>query len=901
MQSSQILTSVIKRNGDVVAFDKARIVVAIEKAFNAVDGIVNDKYKRFAREIANEISKENEESLSVEEIQDMVEEKLMNRSRKDVARAYIRYRYSRELVRRSNTTDIEIKTLLGGTNNYWNNENANKNAKVVSTQRDYIAGITSTDITRRLLLSPDIVKAHDEGIIHFHDMDYYSQRSLHNCELVNLEDMLQNGTVLNGVKIDKPHRLITAATIASQIVLGVSSSSYGGCTITLTHLAPFVRDSYEVHKKRFKESLPELSDAQIEKLAKDALEKEVNDACQTLNYQVNSMMSINGQAPFLSVCLYIGETKEYQEELVMLIVETLKQRMQGFKNEAGAWISPAFPKLLYVLDEDNAAPDSKYWWVTKLAAQCSAKRMVPDYISAKVMRECKINKFGVGDVYPCMGCVKGDSKITVRYKTAVMALTFEELWAILLKTHKAVQQHEGVPDNIYIDTSSVDLQVFDSTNGFVPVKKVFRNHMSQWTHIELCDENATTLDCTLDHPLIKSDLTRVEAQTLEVDDRLILGTIPTSIRSIKHYTESAYAYDLETVSDRFEVNSILSGNCRSFLTPWRTEGNVANALNYVEGEGKYYGRFNQGVVTLSLPDVALSSGRSTRKFWTILNERLELCHKALRARHERLIQGNSDMAPILWQHGALARLDKHKSIEPLLKNGYSTISLGYAGLYECVKYMTGESHTGKGKDFGIRVMRRLNEACAEWKKAEDIDYSVYGTPIESTTYKFAKCLKKRFGDDVFVKLDGKDRNYITNSYHVPVFEEIDPFKKLTLEAEFQRLSPGGAVSYVECADLTTNIDVVLSLIRHIYDNIMYAELNTKSDYCSRCGYDGEIKIIDKNGTLDWQCPNCGNEDHATMHVCRRTCGYIGTNYFNQGRTDEIANRYVHVDDKAVNA
>lgn len=1172
-----MLARVIKRNGAVVPFDKSRIQIAIEKAFNAVDGTVDDKYKRLAREIANDISKENEEALSVEDIQDIVEEKLMSRSRKDVARAYIRYRYSRELVRRSNTTDTEIKTLLGGTNDYWNNENANKNAKVVSTQRDYIAGITSTDITRRLLLPEDVVKAHDEGIIHFHDMDYFSQRSLHNCfsrdtkfvcsrglvsfedfedgdlvcvpthtgewksatvhsygvqdlykitlkrfgqqnpvvvyatrnhrwilldesitehlkigdkliktpdlhsidwgtatidqkqlwckgfaygdsccrlegkscivrlcgrknefasrfiecgytctqppsyggdhvaylpqyakevptmtpedtkyfthgllsangdrptdlnitgesqnkdvvnllyvsgywissyddftgettnyrfqadqenthwsvvsieperqdtvwclnvednhsfilehgivagncELVNLEDMLQNGTVLNGVKIDKPHRLITAATIASQIVLGVSSSSYGGCTISLTHLAPFVRDSYEVYKKRFKESLPELTDAQVEKLSKDALEKEVNDACQTLNYQVNSMMSINGQAPFLSVCLYIGETKEYRKELVMLIVETLKQRMQGFKNEAGAWISPAFPKLLYILDEDNATPDSEYWWVTELAAQCSAKRMVPDYISAKIMRECKINKFGVGDIYPCMGCVKGDSKINVKYNTAVMLLTFERLWDMLLRKYPANQQHEGVPDNVYIDTSAVDLQVYDSINGFVPVKRVFRNHMSQWVHIELCDENATTLDCTLDHPLIKSDLTRVKAGLLDVDDRLILGTIPTTIRNITHYVESAYAFDLETISDRFEVNSILSGNCRSFLTPWRTKDDPSKSLNYVEDEGKYYGRFNQGVITLSLPDVALSSGRSTKRFWAILNERLELCHKALRIRHERLLQGNSDMAPILWQHGALARLPKHSSIEPLLTDGYSTISLGYAGLYECVKYMTGTSHTKEGKDFGIRVMKKLNEACAKWKKDENIDYSVYGTPIESTTYKFAKCLKKRFGDDVFVKMNGKDRNYITNSYHVPVFEEIDPYEKLKLEAEFQRLSPGGAVSYVECADLTTNINVVLSLIQYIYNNIMYAELNTKSDYCSKCGYDGEIKIIDKNGTLDWQCPNCGNEDHATMHVCRRTCGYIGTNYFNQGRTDEIANRYVHIDDKPV--
>ena len=730
------MKQVIKRDGKKVKFDKEKIINAIEKAFLEVDGEVIDKSHQKAKEIAGYIETQDK-NLSVEEIQDIVEDKLMASNRKDVARAYVRYRYKKEVLRKENTTDKSVFELLGGTSEYWNNENANKNARSVTTQRDYLAGITSTDITRRFLLDKDIVDAHDAGIIHFHDADYFAQNVLHNCELVNLNDMLQNGTVVNGVMIEKPHRLITAATIATQIILAVTSSSYGGCTVSLTHLAPFVRDSYNKYYKKYIDN--GIDEETAKKLSDIDTKKEVADAVQTFNYQVNSMTNTNGQAPFLSVCMYLGETDEYKEELAMLIEEFLKQRMLGFKNEKGVYVTPAFPKLLYVLEEDNIHPDSKYYYLTELAAKCTAKRMVPDYISEKVMLANKIDAKGEGNCYPCMGC-------------------------------------------------------------------------------------------------------------------------------------------------------------RSFLTPDRFQTNLSGALDYVEGKSKYYGRFNQVVVTINLPDIALSSNKDMNKFWEIFDERLELCHRALQARYKRLSMGVSDMAPILWQYGALARLEKGESIDKLLKNGYSTLSLGYAGLYECVKYMTGYSHTGEGKEFGLAVMQHLNDACSKWKKEENIDYSVYGTPIESTTYKFATKLKERFGKDIFVEMDGADRDYITNSYHVPVFEAINPFEKLSLESEFQKLSPGGAISYIECSDLTNNIDAVLEVINFIYNNIMYAELNTKSDYCQVCGYDGEIKIIDKDGKLDWQCPNCGNTDHSKMNVARRTCGYIGTNFFNQGRTDEIRNRYVHLDD-----
>ncbi len=714
---------IIKRDGTIVDYDPEKIRVAIGKANNEV----SKKEKATEEDINNIISYIEDLKKSrilVEDIQDIIEKKLMEIGKYQLAKQYITYRYTRALVRKANTTDQSIKELIDGESEYWNTENSNKNARVVTTQRDYLAGITSTDITRRFLLPEDVVKAHDEGIIHFHDADYFAQNALHNCDLINLEDMLQNGTSINGVMIEKPHRFLTAMTIATQIITAVNSSQYGGVTVTMTHLAPFVRESYKRILKKYQDR--KFSKEDCEKYAKEDLRKEVKDGVQTFQYQINSMTTTNGQAPFLSVCLYLGETEEYKEELAMIIEEVLKQRTLGMKNEKGVYITPAFPKLIYVLEEDNMHENSKYWYLTELAAKCTAKRMVPDYISEKKMLELKVDKNGEGHCYPCMGC-------------------------------------------------------------------------------------------------------------------------------------------------------------RSFLTPY---------VDPKTNKPKYYGRFNQGVVTINLVDAALSSGKDMEKFWKLFDERLELCHKALKIRHERLSKATSDVAPILWQHGALARLKKGESIHPLLHGGYSTLSLGYAGLYECVKYMTGHSHTdnGVGKEFGLKVMQKLNDKCKEWKEQEDIDYSVYGTPIESTTYKFSKCLRKRFG-----KIKGiTDRDYITNSYHVPVFEEIDAFSKLKLESEFQQLSPGGAISYVETPNLQDNLEVVLQIIKFIYNNIMYAELNTKSDYCQKCGYDGEI-LIDDN--LEWYCPNCGNRDHDTLNVARRTCGYIGSNFWNKGRTQEIKERVLHIDNK----
>ena len=723
--------NVTKRNGTVVPFDKSKVSKAILKTFVSLYGEYDDKAKVCAQRIANEICALDRD-LTVEEIQNLVEDKLMNSSYKDVARNYINYRYLHSLIRESNTTDKTIKELIEGNSDYWNNENSNKNAKIVTTQRDYLAGITSTDIAERFLLPQDVVKAHKEGILHFHDMDYFAQRSLHNCELLDLESILQKGTVLNGVLIEKPHRITTAATIATQVITAVASSSYGGCTVSLTHLAPFVRLSKErIIKDVIDDFEGSIDFEDLDRIVEKRLKKEVSDAVQTFNYQINSMTSTNGQAPFLSVAMYLNEDPEYIEEVAMLIEEFLNQRILGFKNKEGVYITPAFPKLLYFLDENNITPDSKYWYLTELAAKCTAKRMVPDYISVKIMKENKIDKNGNGNAYPCMGC-------------------------------------------------------------------------------------------------------------------------------------------------------------RSFLTPY---------IDLETKKPKYYGRFNQGVVTVNLPDIALSSEGDFDTFWQIFNERVELCHKALQCRHERLALATSDVAPILWQYGALARLKEGESIHPLLHNGYSTLSLGYAGLYECVKYMTGESHSGgKGKEFGLQVMQALNDKCAEWKQAEQIDYSLYGTPIESTTYKFARCLKNKFGE---IK-DVTDHDYITNSYHINVREEIDPFEKLTIEAEYQKLSPGGCISYIECADLTKNIPAVLEIIKFIYDNIMYAELNTKSDYCQKCGYDGEIEIVDTDdGKLGWRCPNCGNTDQTKMNVARRTCGYIGSQFWNQGRTQEIRDRYVHLDNHEV--
>lgn len=693
--------NVIKRDCTEVPFNKEKISNAIMKAMPYGEGIKEKIALKIAEEIEQELLQKQIEEVEIYTIESMVFNKLIKYKQKNTAKAYEGYRQVREYQRYvQNSTDEDLINLLDGTNEYLNKENSNKDAKLVTTQRDYMAGIMSKDITKRFLMPPDILQADEEGIIHFHDMDYFGQKALHNCDLINLEDMLQNGTVINGVRIDKPHRFLTACTVATQIITAVASSQYGGCTISLSHLAPFVKYSYDIaYNKYIKRGNTNL---EAEKYAMEDLAKEIEDGVQTFNYQINSMSTTNGQAPFLSVFMYLGETKEYKKELAMIIEEFLKQRIQGMKNKVGVYVTQAFPKLLYVLEEDNIHEDSPYWYLTKLSAQCTAKRLVPDYISEKKMKELK-----EGNCFPNMGC-------------------------------------------------------------------------------------------------------------------------------------------------------------RSFLAPWKDE----------QGNYKFYGRFNQGVVTINLPDVAFSSDGNMDKFWNILEDRCELCHRALMLRHKRLLGTSSDVAPILWQDGALARLNQHEPIDKLLFGGYSSISLGYAGLYECVKYMTKQSHSNndKGYSFGIEIMQYLNDKCEQWKKQDNLGYSLYGSPIESTTYKFAKKLKERFGSDIFVKLDGKDRNYITNSYHIPVFEEINPFDKLSIESKFQELSLGGAISYIECADLTHNVQAVLNIIKFIYDNIMYAELNTKSDYCQVCGYDGEIKIIDENGELIWECPNCKNRDHSKMNVARRTCG-----------------------------
>ena len=731
--------TVIKRNGTEVDFDIDKIVSAVSKANDSVGEearLTPLQIRRIAEFVELSCLKMNR-APSVEEIQDLVEYQIMAHGAYEVAKHYVTYRYTRSLVRRSNTTDEKILSLIECCNEEAKQENSNKNPVVNSTQRDYMAGEVSRDLSERLLLPPDIVEAHKEGIIHFHDSDYYAQH-MHNCDLVNLEDMLQNGTVNTGTLIERPHSFSTACNIATQIIAQVASNQYGGQSISLAHLAPFVDVSRKKIRKIVEQEMETLgiqpSEEKMHQLVETRLRDEVRRGVQTIQYQVLTLLTTNGQAPFVTVFMYLGEAKNDQErrDLALIIEETLEQRYQGVKNEDGVWITPAFPKLIYVLEEDNIHEDSPYYYLTKLAAKCTARRMVPDYISAKKMLELK------GDVYTCMGC-------------------------------------------------------------------------------------------------------------------------------------------------------------RSFLTPDRFTdagiGNIANAGNYEPGKHKYYGRFNQGVVTINLPDVALSSGGDLEKFWSIFDERLELCHRALLCRHERLKGTLSDVAPILWQYGACARLKKGETIDELLYHGYSTISLGYAGLYECVKYMTGKSHTDpEATPFALDVMQHMNDACKKWKEESDIDFSLYGTPLESTTYKFAKCLQRRFGI-----IEGiTDKGYITNSYHVHVTEEINAFDKLKFEAQFQHLSPGGAISYVEVPDMQNNLEAVLSVMRFIYDNIIYAELNTKSDYCQVCGWDGEIQIVEENGKLIWKCPKCGNTDQDKMNVARRTCGYIGTQFWNQGRTQEIRDRVLHL-------
>ena len=738
---------IIKRSGSEVTFDLQKIINAINGANSEVKSSerLTDRQVRYAAENVADRCEEAGHTVSVEEIQDMVEDELMALDRFEVARRYIIYRYVQGLKRQKNTTDDKILSLIECNNEEVKQENSNKNPTVYSVQRDYMAGEVSKDLTQRVLLPAEVVEAHNEGIIHFHDSDYFAQH-MHNCDLVNLEDMLQNGTVISGTLIERPHSFSTACNIATQIIAQVASCQYGGQSISLTHLAPFVEVSRQKIRRQVEAELVELGvDAPEEKVSEvveTRLRDEIRRGVQTIQYQVVTLMTTNGQAPFVTVFMYLNEARSEAEkrDLAMIIEETLRQRYEGVKNEAGVWVTPAFPKLIYVLEEDNVREGSEYFYLTQLAAKCTAKRMVPDYISEKKMREFKLSKGeteGNGDCYTCMGC-------------------------------------------------------------------------------------------------------------------------------------------------------------RSFLTPDRSGNgydNVARAKNYEPGKPKYYGRFNQGVVTINLPDVALSSQGDMDKFWEIFDERLELCHRALRCRHERLLGTLSDAAPILWQYGALARLDKGEKIDKLLFGGYSTISLGYAGLYECVKFMTGASHTDeKGTPFAMAVMQRMNDKCNEWKAAEDIDYSIYGTPLESTTYKFSKCLQRRFGIIPGVT----DKGYITNSYHVHVSEEIDAFDKLKFESQFQRLSPGGAISYVEVPNMQDNLKAVIRVMQYIYDNIMYAELNTKSDYCQECGYDGEIKIVEDDGKLVWECPHCGNRNQETLNVARRTCGYIGTQFWNQGRTEEIRDRVLHL-------
>lgn len=1050
------MKSVKKRDNRVVEFDRSKIVSAIQRAFIEVDGSLSDSSTKIANTIADEIAAIPDDK-SVEEIQDLVIYDLMDTDRKDVAKAYTEYRFKRSLIRDShNTTDNAIMELLNHTNEEVNEENSNKDPEIVSVQRDYIAGITSKDVTRRILLPKEVVDAHDAGMIHFHDADYYAQSVLTNCSLCNLDDMLQNGTVINGTKIDKPHRFITAATISTQIITAVTSSQYGGISITLTHLAPFVRDSYNIYLKKYLSW--GFDEKKAAKFAELDTRKEVEDGCQTFIYQVNSMSTTNGQAPFLTVFMYIDETEEYRDELVMIIEEFLRQRFQGMKNEQGAWITPAFPKLIYVLDEDNIKPGSKYWNTTVLAAQCTAKRMVPDYISAKVMKQLK------GDVYPCMGCIVGDEVVVYQVNNESHVSTFEEMWNSFKDKFNMVSQETGIAGDTYMNLTGV--KIYDHVNGWTDCKRLIHNHHGKILRIVFT--NGRVVEVTPDHPFTVETNSKTEsivyAEKLNIGDRIkidsnfkafneddlkvynpsndekpaiaaenfvmhksredelltldlifnykkdtrlefLYGLIQTMrndlevvkkgetdprdenrsyiddynkikvigihyltkdralkimmlaqsvgihadihvedeesrhyqdlykvqiaptyelvkictnnqdsfwgvfsdsvmnelenselfhqeyacVESVTRRYELRESYDVTTASEHFTFSGIYSHNCRSFLTPYKDPKT---------GKGKYYGRFNCGVVTISLPDLAFSSGGDYDKFWQLFEERTELCHRALRARIDRIKDTSVNVAPILWRHGAFARLPMDAKIGDIMFNGYSTISLGYAGLYECVKYMTGHSHMDKGigTEFGLKVMRALNDKCNQWKTAEHIDYSLYGTPIENTTYKFARCLKKRFGDDVFVKLDGKDRNYITNSYHTAVFEKINPFDKLIQEAEFQKLSPGGAISYVECSDLTHNIPAVLQIMQCIYENIMYAELNIKSDYCMCCGYDGEIKVVDDGGKLVWECPNCGNRDQHKMSVARRTCGYIGTHFWSQGRTDEIRNRYVHLTD-----
>ena len=964
------MKQVVKRDGQIVDFDQTKIENAVNAAFKAAYGKLFDDDCKISEEIATCISDSKADVMEVEDIQDKVEYLLMQYEEYKVAKAYIKYRYDRELKRKANTTDKTILELVRGENKYYKTENSNKNHKLVTTQRDYIAGETSRDLTMRVLLPKEIVRAHESGEIHFHDADYFLEDTRTNCSLINLKDQLDNGTVVNGKMIESPHKLLTAMTITTQIITAVASSQYGGTTVTMTHLAPYVRKSYEkylrVYREMFEEEFddPELVDKLVKKFADKALKKEIEDAVQTFNYQINSMSTTNGQTPFVTVFLYLGEDKEYTKEVAMLTEEFFKQRLLGIKNEAGVYVTQEFPKLIYVAEEQNIHEDSEYFWLTKLAAKCMAKRMVPDIISEKKMFELK-----EGNCFPSMGCVDGHSVIDYKFNDERYVESFERAWNRLSGIFEVKLQDDGM--NHYIDTPGIE--IWDNKEKkYVKQYRIIRNTQSEWYRVSFT--GGRYLDVTNDHPFEIIGKGVVKAENLRIGDKLykrnanedininvkdvdensimwnmgfnIKESLPlpqsvfnaslteklnfvsgliaskanksqsdsfvielnneslalqelvllnelnlhpeiykvsddlikiifndtihkvdlneseiSEVISIEAYSVEKYSYDVTTESEHFTVNEVYSHNCRSFLAPWKNE----------KGEYQFYGRFNIGVVTINLVDVALSSHGDMEKFWEIFEDRLEnLCHTALQCRINKLKGTLSDVAPILWQHGAFARLEKGEPIDKLMYGGYASISLGYAGLYECVKYMTGKSHTdgAEGEQFGLEVMDYMNKKCDQWKKEENIGYSIYGTPIESTTYKFAKSNRKKFG-----VIEGiTDRDYITNSYHVPVFEEIDWFEKLRIESIFQAKSTGGAVSYVEGDDLQDNEDLVVQIIQYIYETILYAELNIKSDYCQVCGYDGEISLLEENEELVWECPCCHNRDQSKMNVTRRTCG-----------------------------
>lgn len=1097
------MTKVIKRDCTEVDFNKEKISNAILKAMKNGSGIIKPQ---IAADIADEIYEESKdkEEISISEIESMVYDKLISKKQRLTAKAYEGYRSIREFQRENeNTIDKEISELMSGESEYWNSENSNKNPRLNTTQRDYLAGIVSKDASRRYLLSPEIVQAHDDGLIHVHDLDYLIQ-FMHNCCLINIEDMLQNGTVISETLIEKPHSFSTACTVTTQIIAQVASSQYGGQSISLAHLAPFV----DISRRKIRtEVTNELYDngligdynenlAEITNITNERLKKEITKGIQTIQYQITTLMTTNGQAPFITLFMYLNEAHNEQEkaDLALLIEEVLKQSLQGVKNEEGVWITPAFPKIIYVLQEDNIHEGDKYWYLTELAAKCSMKRLTPDYISEKIMKEMKDD-----NCYPVMGCVDGKEIISYKHLDKLYVESFERMWNRLSDNFAVKHQFDDINNpNVYMDLK--DVEIYDTEKGFVNTERIIRNVSKDWIDVHF--SNGRRLLCTSDHPFEINDKGIVKAENLSIGDQLLINSsqvnderisfnldkswmlgfmlcdgcyqnnslfvsiasegedeieskfisvinthfgmevksvlqergkkgtykdlivlsdnnggiqrigsylnekfgginkitrhIPNEVfewnyesklaflagiidadgyinensyggsvvqigstnkelalqqmalaqslgmpakvyhnhynkrsphliryrvefypieelltyivcdKKCEHYQETSsnhyntyaevveilpveksdYSYDVTTESGHFEVSGIYSHNCRSALTVWNDKNN----------NPKFYGRFNTGVVTVSLPDIALSSEGDFDKFWEIFNERTELCHKALKIRHSRLRGVSSDVAPILWQHGALARLEKGETIDKLLFGGYSTLSLGYAGLYECVKYMTGHSHSDEsiGEEFGLKVMQALNDKCSEWKTEENIDYSLYGTPLEATTEKFAKKLKERFG-----VIEGiTDRNYVTNSYHIPVFEEIDAFEKLRIEAKFQRLSPGGSISYIETPNMDNNIEAVLEVIKFIYENNMYAELNTKSDYCQKCGWDKEIKLIDENNKLIWECPNCGNRDVRTMDITRRTCGYKGTarNGWNQGRLGDIHDRVLHLDD-----